>query len=73
MAAAQLMAAARRALPNLDDSFAQGDLSPLTAWLTTNVHQHGARLGFNDLLRAATGEPLNPAHFQSHLTTRYLT
>jgi carboxypeptidase Taq len=73
MAAAQLMAAARRALPNLDDSFAAGDLSQLTAWLTANVHQHGARLGFNDLLRAATGEPLNPAHFEAHLTARYIS
>jgi carboxypeptidase Taq len=73
MAAAQLMAAARKALPTLDDSFAKGDLSPLTAWLTANVHQHGARLGFNDLLRRATGEALNPAAFEAHLTARYLT
>ena len=72
MAAAQLMAAARKALPTLDDSFAKGDLSPLTAWLTANVHQYGARLGFNELLQAATGSPLNPAAFESHLTVRYL-
>jgi carboxypeptidase Taq len=72
MAAAQLMAAARKAIPTLDDSFAKGDLSPLTTWLTTHVHQHGARLGFNDLLRQATGEPLNPKAFEAHLTARYL-
>jgi carboxypeptidase Taq len=73
MAAAQLMAAARKALPALDDSLAKGNLSPLTAWLTTHVHQHGARLGFNELLQAATGSPLNPAAFEAHLTARYLT
>jgi carboxypeptidase Taq len=73
MAAAQLMQAARKALPNLDASLAQGNLAPLTAWLTTNIHQHGARLGFNELLRQATGEPLNPAAFETHLTSRYLS
>jgi len=73
MAAAQLMSAARKALPNLDASLATGDLSPLIAWLTENVHAQGARLSFNDLLAAATGEPLNPTHFEAHLTTRYLT
>ena len=72
MAAAQLMAAARAALPTLDDALAQGDFSPLTAWLARNVHAHGARLGFNELLTAATGEPLNPAAFEAHLTARYL-
>jgi carboxypeptidase Taq len=67
------MSAARKALPDLDASLATGDLSPLIAWLTENVHAQGARLTFNDLLAAATGEPLNPTHFESHLTTRYLT
>jgi carboxypeptidase Taq len=72
MAAAQLMAAARRAIPELDAALAQGDLSPLLAWLRTNVHAKGSLLEFNPLLEAATGEPLNPKHFQAHLTARYL-
>jgi carboxypeptidase Taq len=66
------MAAARQAIPALDDSLALGDLSPLVTWLTANIHSQGARLGFNDLLRQATGEPLNPSHFEAHLTARYL-
>jgi carboxypeptidase Taq len=73
MAAAQLMAAARTALPTLDASLAQGKLAPLTIWLSEKIHSNGARLGFNDLLRAATGEPLNPAAFEAHLTRRYLS
>jgi carboxypeptidase Taq len=72
MAAAQLMAAARAAIPTLDECLAAGDISPLLAWLTANVHSHGARLGFNELLTNATGEPLNPAAFEAHLTRRYL-
>jgi carboxypeptidase Taq len=72
MAAAQLMAAARRALPGLDAALEKGDLAPLNGWLAENVHRQGSRLGFNALLEAATGEKLNPAAFQAHLIRRYL-
>jgi carboxypeptidase Taq len=72
MAAAQLMAAARRAVPDLDASLRVGDLSPLTAWLRENIHSQGARLGFNALLTHATGKPLDPSDFVEHLTRRYL-
>ncbi|HTR17457.1 MAG TPA: hypothetical protein VMI52_10550, partial [Acetobacteraceae bacterium] len=44
----------------------------LTGWLRTHVHSQGSRLGFNDLLRAATGKPLDPADFETHLRRRYL-
>ncbi len=67
------MASARRTLPDLDAALAQGDLSPLLGWLRTHVHGQGSRLGFNDLLRAATGKPLDPADFEAHLTARYLS
>ncbi|MBN9510510.1 MAG: carboxypeptidase M32 [Alphaproteobacteria bacterium] len=73
MAAAQLMAAARRAEPGLDTALAAGDLAPLIRWLRTNVHECASLLGFNDLLRAATGKPLDPSDFAAHLTARYLT
>jgi len=72
MAAAQLMKAARAAAPGLDAALAQGDLSPLLGWLRLNVHGHGASLGFQELLRAATGKPLDPMDFQAHLAMRYL-
>ena len=72
MAAAQLMAAARRAVPGIDAAFGKGDISPLLGWLRAKVHGVGSLLGFNDLLRAATGKPLDPADFKAHLTARYL-
>ena len=72
MAAAQLMAAARTAVPELDAALGRGDMAPLLDWLRSNVHAHGSRLGFNDLLRTATGKPLDPADFQAHLAARYL-
>ncbi len=73
MAAAQLMAAARRALPDLDPALTRGDLSPLISWLRANIHAKGSLLGFNDLLRAATGKVLDPTDFEAHLTARYLS
>jgi carboxypeptidase Taq len=72
MAAAQLMAAARRAVPGIDTGLARGDLSLLLGWLRQNVHSVGSRLTFNELLQGATGKPLDPADFRAHLTARYL-
>ena len=73
MAAAQLMAAARRAVPEIDMALAQGNFAHLVGWLRTNVHAKGSRYGFNDLLLHATGKKLDPSDFQAHLTQRYLT
>lgn len=72
MAAAQLMKAARAAEPGLDAALARGDMAPLLGWLRANVHGKGSLLGFQDLLRAATGKPLDPADFIGHLRARYL-
>ncbi len=72
MAAAQLMAAARRTVSGLDAALAQGDVAPLLGWLRTHVHGQGSLLGFQDLLRAATGKPLDPRDFEAHLSARYL-
>ena len=72
MAAAQLIAAARRSVPGIDAALARGDMAPLLGWLRANVHSKGSLLGFDDLLRAATGKPLDPTDFEAHLTARYL-
>jgi len=72
MAAAQLMAAIRREVPDLDAQLGRGDLSAMMGWLRRAVHGQGARLGFQDLLAHATGKPLDPSDFMAHLTRRYL-
>jgi len=72
MAAAQLMEAARAALPGLDDALAEGDVSPLVGWLGTALHGEGSRLGFNALLQRVTGSGLDPGFFEAHLARRYL-
>ena len=72
MAAAQLMAAARREVPGLDAALGRGDLSPLLAWLRAKVHGQGSRSSSTSCCAQATGKPLDPADFQAHLTARYL-
>ena len=73
MAAAQLMAAARRDIAGLDPALGRGDLSPLLGWLRAKVHGRGSLFEFNALLSEATGKPLDPADFEAHLTARYLS
>lgn len=72
MAAAQIFAAAGRALPDLDGQLARGDFSALLGWLRTNIHGQASRMSTNDILTAATGSPLDPAQFKAHLKRRYL-
>ncbi len=72
MAAAQIYAAMCRALPDVENDIAAGSLVPMLDWLRTNIHAQGSKLGARDLLIQATGEPLNPEIFLTHLRTRYL-
>ena len=72
MAAAQLMAAARRGVAGLDRALGAGDFAPLLGWLRDAVRGRGSLLGFDDLLLAATGKRLDPEDFMAHLRARYL-
>jgi carboxypeptidase Taq len=56
--AAQIWAAARTALPNLDADLEAGDLAPLREWLREHLHRHGRRMEPRDLLVAAIGSEL---------------
>ena len=72
MAAAQLFAAAKAAVPEIPDAIGRGDFAPLMAWLKDKVHAQGARYTTDELLEQATGKPLDPEVFKAHLKTRYL-
>jgi carboxypeptidase Taq len=72
LVAAQLFAAARRALPDIDARIERGELGALDGWLRDNVWSLGSRYETNELVRRATGEPLGTAAFEAHLAERYL-
>ncbi|MBA2351540.1 MAG: carboxypeptidase M32 [Burkholderiales bacterium] len=72
MYAAQWFAAMRRAAPDLDSRIAAGDLVPVFEWLDDNIWSQASRWDTPELVRRASGETLNPAHFRAHLEARYL-
>lgn len=72
MLAAQLAEAAARAEPTIPQALANGDFSPLMAWLRDAIHSKGCFNTSDDLIRSASGNPLNAAAFKRHLRQRYL-
>jgi carboxypeptidase Taq len=72
MYAAQWFAAMRRAEPGLDARIAAGDFTPVFGWLEKNIWTQASRWDTPELVRRASGEALNPAHFRAHLEIRYL-
>lgn len=72
MTAAQLMAAARKDLPDMDSDLANGNLAPVMDWVKHNIHAQGSLHTTQELIENATGKPLDPGVFKKHLTERYL-
>ncbi|WP_410498505.1 carboxypeptidase M32 [Chitinibacter sp. S2-10] len=72
MYAAQYFAAIRAAYSDLDQRIAAGDLTPVFDWLNRHIWTQASRWDTGELIRRATGEALNPAHFRAHLEQRYL-
>jgi carboxypeptidase Taq len=72
MYAAQWFAALRREQPTLDADIGAGRLAPVFDWLRERVWRQASRFETPELVRLASGEPLNPEHFRRHLQERYL-
>ena len=53
------------------ETVAKGDLSPVTAWLTENIHQYGALKKPQDLLPAAMGGPLDATVYTDYLKKKF--
>lgn len=71
--AAQLLAAARAAMPELSANIGRGVYAPLLGWLREHIHSHGRRFRANDLCRRATGSPLTAGPFLAYLTGKFGT
>ncbi|HEY2736455.1 MAG TPA: carboxypeptidase M32 [Polyangiales bacterium] len=72
MTAAQLMAAARRELPTLGDDLARGSFESINQFLRSRIWSAASLYTTDELMTRATGEALNPDHFEAHLRARYL-
>ncbi len=71
LAAAQLFATAREALPGLPEAIARGEFKPLLDWLQAKVHGLGSLFTTDEVVARATGAPLGTAAFKAHLAARY--
>ncbi len=69
--AAQLFAAAERALGPLGERFARGEFQPLAGWLDANVHALGGTHTPRDLIRAACGAPPDASFFVDYLRAKH--
>ncbi|HUL04164.1 MAG TPA: carboxypeptidase M32 [Gemmatimonadales bacterium] len=69
--AAQLFAAAERAVGPLDEAFAAGDFRTLTRWLGENVYRHGRRHTAAQIVERATGSAPDPSALIASLEHRY--
>jgi carboxypeptidase Taq len=72
MTAAQLFAAAVRAHPAIPSEIAAGKFTSVNEFLRDKIWSQASVLTTGELLRAATGEELNPKYFEAHLRARYL-
>jgi carboxypeptidase Taq len=72
MTAAQLYAAAVGEHPAIPEDIARGDFKTLNAFLRDKIWSRASLLTTGELMREATGEPLNPEYFERHLKHRYL-
>ena len=67
----QLWDAALAARPSLAKDIEQGRLSPLLDWLKTNVHRHGKKYSAQEVVRRATGRPIDAAPYLRYLRVKY--
>ena len=69
--AAQFFARAEADLGLLEEKFAQGDFTPLLAWLKERIHSQGQRLRARPLVREVTGANLEPGHLVDYLRRKF--
>ncbi|MBM3617710.1 MAG: carboxypeptidase M32 [Alphaproteobacteria bacterium] len=73
MIAAQWAQALKAQLPAWGEQVEKGDFSAIVGWLKTNVHEKASSASRQELLKQATGEPLNADIYLKHLHDRYLS
>ena len=71
MIAAQQWAALEKAIPDARGQIARGDFAVINDWRAQNIWLQGSRWSTPDLIKRATGEPLNADYFKAHLKRRY--
>ena len=71
MLAAQQWAAIEKANPKVRDELSHGRFEAINGWRRDHIWREGSRWSTPELMRRATGEPLNAKYFIAHLERRY--
>ena len=56
---------------NIEENLAKGDFTPMTNWLTENIHKYGKMKTTNEIVKDATGEELNSEYYIKYLEDKY--
>jgi carboxypeptidase Taq len=70
--AAQFYEALRETVPDVESQLERGEFAGLIGWLRENIHQRGASVTTQELLRKATGKPLSATSALRYLERKYL-
>ena len=71
MLSVQLYEAALQEHPEIPAQMGRGEFGALLGWLRENVHRHGSKYDPEELIRAATGRPLETAPYLNYLRTKF--
>jgi carboxypeptidase Taq len=69
--AAQLWESLHTQLPDISLQIERGEFGGLFQWLRENVHSFGAKLPVKELIKQATGQPLNANALLRYLAVKY--
>jgi carboxypeptidase Taq len=69
--AAQFFARAELDQGALEVGLARGDFGALLGWLREKIHRQGKRYRPRELVKAVTGESLNPEYLIKYLTKKF--
>ena len=69
--AAQLDAAMRKDISDVDGKIRNGNFEPMREWMNENVHSHGRAYKSEDLIEEATGEPLTADYFLDYVNEKF--
>jgi carboxypeptidase Taq len=67
----QFFEEALKAHPEITTQMEKGEFSLLLSWLRENVHRHGSRYYPDELIRRATGRPLDTTPYLSYLKSKF--
>jgi carboxypeptidase Taq len=67
----QIIDALTKSLPNWRSQIAEGQLEPVNQWLKLNIHCRGNLTDPEDLIKQATGSPLDSKCFLNYLNEKY--